>query len=87
MSQACLSVPVATLVLTLRSPADDKKDGKHTGNFDDPRVALIDVEPTEIRVFKADGKLKLLAHTAKAAVTGDVASGGTMFSINKQEVS
>ena len=27
----------------------DLKDGKHTGNWDDPRVAVIQVVPSELR--------------------------------------
>jgi general stress protein 26 len=27
-------------------------DGKHTGNYDDPRVAAIQVKPTEIRYVR-----------------------------------
>lgn len=40
----------------------------------------------EIRYFKADGKLSYLIETAKAAVSGDAASGGKMVIINHDEI-
>ncbi|UZJ56292.1 hypothetical protein CBS101457_005612 [Exobasidium rhododendri] len=71
---------------SLKAWFDDKKDGKHTGDENDPRVALIDVTPEEIRLFKADGKLSYLVETAKAAVSGEPASGGKMLTISHEEI-
>ncbi|KAN0062693.1 hypothetical protein ACQY0O_004888 [Thecaphora frezii] len=70
----------------LKAWFDDKKDGKHTGDHDDPRVVLLDVVPEEIRYFKADGKIKALAETAKAAISGHAASPGKLVIITKDEV-
>ncbi|PWN47468.1 hypothetical protein IE53DRAFT_390402 [Violaceomyces palustris] len=71
---------------SLKAWFDDRKDGKHTGDENDPRVALMDVYPSEIRYFKADGKLKYLAETAKAAVSGGVASPGKLVVITSDEI-
>lgn len=71
---------------SLKAWFDDKKDGKHTGDENDPRVALIDVKPDEIRYFKADGKISFLLETAKAAVSGEPASGGKLVIIDADEI-
>ncbi|SNX82014.1 related to blue-light-inducible Bli-3 protein [Melanopsichium pennsylvanicum] len=71
---------------SLKSWFDDKKDGKHTGDHNDPRVVLLDVQPEEIRVFKADGKLKALGEMAKAAVSGHAASAGKLLILTSQEI-
>ncbi|MCO5599751.1 hypothetical protein L7F22_053858 [Adiantum nelumboides] len=71
---------------SLKAWFDDKKDGKHTGDENDPRVALIDVHPEEIRLFKADGKLRFLFETATAALSGEAASGGKMLIIDESEL-
>ena len=65
---------------------DDKKDGKHTGDHNDPRVVLLDVQPEEIRIFKADGKLSQLGLMAKAAVSGHAASPGKLIILTSQEI-
>ncbi|UTT89765.1 hypothetical protein NDA17_006722 [Ustilago hordei] len=65
---------------------DDKKDGKHTGGHNDPRVVLLDVQPEEIRIYKADGKLAQLGQMAKAAVSGHTASPGKLLILTGQEI-
>merc|ERR1712003_535031 len=69
-----------------RDQAKDKKDGKHTGDHSDPRVVMLDVQPEEIRIFKADGKLSALAQTAKAAISGHAASPGKLLILTSQEI-
>ncbi|KAK0544132.1 hypothetical protein OC846_005609 [Tilletia horrida] len=65
----------------------DKSDKPgHTGSHDDARAVLIEVHPEEIRVFKAHGKLKFLAETAKAAVSGQAAAGGQLITITSDEL-
>ncbi|EPQ26767.1 uncharacterized protein PFL1_05746 [Pseudozyma flocculosa PF-1] len=71
---------------SLKAWFDDKKDGKHTGDHDDPRVVLLDVVPEEIRYFKADGKVKALAETAKAAISGHAASPGKLVILTSDEI-
>ena len=71
---------------SLKAWFDDKKDGKHTGDHNDPRVVLLDVHPDEIRIFKADGKLSAWAQTAKAAISGHAASPGKLVIITSQEI-
>ncbi|PWY99936.1 hypothetical protein BCV70DRAFT_161455 [Testicularia cyperi] len=70
----------------LKAWFDDKKDGKHTGDHDDPRVVLLDVHPQEIRYFEADGKISALAQTAKAAISGHAASPGKLIILSQQEI-
>ncbi|KAJ1025227.1 hypothetical protein NDA16_002731 [Ustilago loliicola] len=71
---------------SLKAWFDDKKDGKHTGDHNDPRVVLLDVQPEEIRIFKADGKLSQLGQMAKAAVSGHAASPGKLIILTSQEI-
>lgn len=71
---------------SLKAWFDDKKDGKHTGDHNDPRVVLLDVQPEEIRIFKADGKLAALGQMAKAAVSGHAASPGKLLILTSQEI-
>lgn len=65
----------------------DKRGGEYTGDHNDPRVALLQVVPNEIRYWKADGKLKALAQMAKAAVSSDVAAPGQLIVITQDEIS
>lgn len=44
------------------------------------------MHPEEIRFFKADGKLQFLYETAKAAVSGEAASGGKLLIITEDEL-
>lgn len=71
---------------SLRAWFDDKKDGKHTGDHNDPRVVLLDVHPEEIRFFKADGKLSALTQMAKAAMSGEAASPGQLIILDQDEI-
>lgn len=65
---------------------DDKKDGVHTGDNNDPRVSLIDVHPEEIRYYTTSGKLTFLKEVAQAAMSGDVASPGHLVILSKDEI-
>ncbi|CAD6930048.1 unnamed protein product [Tilletia caries] len=65
---------------------DRGSEPEHTGKHDDPRAILIEIHPEEIRAFKAHGKLKFLAETAKAAVSGDAAAGGQLITITEDEL-
>ncbi|PWN97542.1 hypothetical protein FA09DRAFT_339045 [Tilletiopsis washingtonensis] len=71
----------------LKAWFDNKKDGKHTGDENDPRVALIDVHPTEIRLYNSEGKFSTAISAAKAAVTGGVAAPGKLIILNESELS
>merc|ERR1712137_405791 len=64
----------------------DLGDGKHTGNYDDPRVSAIQVKPTEIRYWHAKGKVTQALDVAKAKVTGDAAAPGVLRVINAEEL-
>lgn len=61
-------------------------DGKHTGNYDDPRVSAIQVKPTEIRYWNAKSNLSQTMDIAKAKLTGDVAAPGVLRVINDEEL-
>lgn len=65
---------------------DNKRDGKHTGSHDDPRVVMLDVHPSEVRYFKADGRIKAAVNIAKAAVSGEAASPGKLVVISEDEI-
>lgn len=65
---------------------DDKKDGTHTGDENDPRVTLLDVHPEEIRYYSQNGKFAFLKDVAKAAVSGGVASPGQLVIITSDEI-
>ncbi|MBW0469974.1 hypothetical protein O181_009689 [Austropuccinia psidii MF-1] len=61
-------------------------DGKHTGNYDDPRVSAIQVQPTEIRYWHAKNKLSQGVEVAKAKLTGNAAAPGVLRVINDKEL-
>ncbi|PLW42486.1 hypothetical protein PCASD_04634 [Puccinia coronata f. sp. avenae] len=61
-------------------------DGKHTGNYDDPRVAAIQVKPTEIRYWNAKSKISQTMDVAKAKITGNAAAPGVLRVINNNEL-
>ncbi|CEH11827.1 Pyridoxamine 5'-phosphate oxidase-like, FMN-binding domain [Ceraceosorus bombacis] len=64
----------------------NKKDDKHDGTANDPRVGFIEVHPDEIRYFKSDGALKTAIDAAKAALTGGVAAPGSLIIITQEEL-
>lgn len=65
---------------------DDKKDGVHTGDENDPRVSLLDVHPDEIRYYTTSGKLTFLKEVASAALSGGVASPGHLVILSSDEI-
>lgn len=64
----------------------DLGDGKHTGNYDDPRVSAIQVKPTEIRYWHAKSKLSQTVEIAKARVTGNTAAPGVLRVLDSSEL-
>ncbi|KAL9937687.1 hypothetical protein V8E36_003232 [Tilletia maclaganii] len=64
----------------------NKRNEREDGTHEDPRAVLLHVIPDEIRAFHAHGKLKFLAETAKAAVSGDATAGGQLISITSDEL-
>jgi hypothetical protein len=65
----------------------DLGDGVHKGDFNDPRVSIIEVIPDEIRFwYPTKGKIGLAVDIAIAAVTGNAAAPGKMHTITKEEV-
>ncbi|KAK4057246.1 hypothetical protein OIO90_001743 [Microbotryomycetes sp. JL221] len=65
----------------------DLGDGKHTGNYDDPRVAVIRVEPAEIRYWYATkGTIGQAIDVAKGALTGETAAPGVLRVIGEQDL-
>lgn len=71
---------------TLSAWFGDLGDGKHHGDYDDPRVAAIQVKPTEIRYWKAKGKVAQAMDIAQAKISGNVATPGVLRVINKDEL-
>jgi hypothetical protein len=66
----------------------DLKDGVHKGDKDDPRVAVIEVIPDEIKywITKHSSALRT-AQVAFGAATGKATSPGELRIISKEEVS
>ncbi|KAJ7072369.1 hypothetical protein C8F01DRAFT_1103761 [Mycena amicta] len=65
----------------------DLKDGVHTGKVDDPRIALIEVIPDEIRYWvSTKGVVGRAADTAMSFVTGKASVPGEIRTINQAEI-
>ncbi|KAG8705835.1 hypothetical protein FRC12_009206 [Ceratobasidium sp. 428] len=65
----------------------DLGDGVHKGDENDPRVVIIDVNPSEIRYwYSTRTKVGAAIEVATSAVTGNVASPGELRTITKQEL-
>ncbi|KAF8160678.1 hypothetical protein B0H34DRAFT_795562 [Crassisporium funariophilum] len=66
----------------------DLKDGVHKGDANDPRVAVIQVVPDEIRYwYPTKGKVGRAMEIATDALTGKTSSPGELRTITKQEIS
>lgn len=66
----------------------DLKDGVHKGDEHDPRVAIIEVIPDEIRYFSATkGTVGRALETGISVVTGGVSVPGELRTITSSEVS
>ncbi len=66
----------------------DLGDGVHKGDRNDPRVAVIEVIPDEIRYWIATrGKVGQAVDIAVSAATGKTAAPGELRTITKDEVS
>lgn len=65
----------------------DLKDGVHHGDVYDPRVALVEVIPDEIRYWIATkGVISRTVESGIGAVTGKVACPGEIRTITQSEV-
>ncbi|GAA5866956.1 hypothetical protein JCM1840_005919 [Sporobolomyces johnsonii] len=65
----------------------DKKDGVHTGEPEDPRVAVLEVIPSEIRYWvKTRTSLGQTVEVLKGAVTGETASPGHLRVISAKDL-
>jgi general stress protein 26 len=65
----------------------DKGDGVHTGGPEDPRMAVIEVIPDEIRHYHQErSSLGVLGEVVAATITGNTASPGSIRTITKQEL-
>ncbi|KAI0369680.1 hypothetical protein BV20DRAFT_346240 [Pilatotrama ljubarskyi] len=65
----------------------DLGDGVHKGDQNDPRVAVIEVIPDEIRYWIATrGKVGQAMDVAVSAVTGKTAAPGELRTITKDEI-
>ena len=66
----------------------DLGDGVHKGDQNDPRVAIIEVVPNEIRYWMATrGAIGQTVDVAVSAITGKTAAPGELRTITKDEVS
>jgi len=65
----------------------DLGDGIHKGNEEDPRVSVLEINPTEIRFWKAtSGSIGRAASVVKGAVTGKTSVPGNIVTITPQEI-
>jgi len=65
----------------------DLGDGIHKGDQHDPRVAVIEVIPNEIRYWKAtSGLIGRTVDVAVSAVSGKTAAPGDLVTISKDEI-
>jgi len=65
----------------------DLGDGKHTGNYDDPRVSVIQVTPQEIRYWiKTSTAVGMAYEVTKGAITGSVAAPGALKVVTASEL-
>ena len=70
-----------------REAFGDLGDGVHKGDQHDPRVALIEVVPDEVRYWVATrGALGRAVDVAVSAVTGKGAAPGELRTLSKDEV-
>lgn len=79
---------VFTVSFRLSAWFGDLKDGVHKGDENDPRVAIIEVIPDEIRYWIATkGTVGRALETGIHAVTGGVSVPGELRTITSAEVS
>ncbi|KAI0746030.1 hypothetical protein C8Q76DRAFT_47830 [Earliella scabrosa] len=65
----------------------DLGDGVHKGDQNDPRVAIIEVVPNEIRYWMATrGAIGQTVDVAVSAITGKTAAPGELRTITKDEI-
>lgn len=64
----------------------DLGDGIHKGDENDPRVALIEVVPYEVRYWLASSSISSSVQEIASAVRGKVAIPGELRTITKQEI-
>ena len=77
------------LNLLLRTAAwfGDLGDGIHKGDQNDPRVAVIEVIPDEVRFWiSTESAVAKAANIVTSAVTGKVAAPGDLCTLTKAEV-
>jgi hypothetical protein len=90
----CISAPtiddppsLTLLPSSIASYFGDLGDGIHKGDENDPRVALIEVVPDEVRYWLANSSISSGVQEIASAVRGKVAISGELRTITKQEVS
>ena len=73
---------------TIKAWFGDKGDGVHTGGPEDPRMAVLEITPDEIRHYHQQrSSLGVLGEVVAATVTGNTASPGSIRTITRQELS
>ena len=77
---------VADFVYSIGSYFGDLGDGIHKGDENDPRVAIIEVVPDEIRYWLASS-LPVAAQEVASKIQGKVNVPGELRTITKAEVS
>lgn len=73
---------------TIKAWFGDKGDGVHNGEPSDPRMAVLEVVPDEIRHYHQErSALGVVGEVIAATVTGNTASPGSIRTITRQELS
>ncbi|TIB98118.1 hypothetical protein E3Q18_02161 [Wallemia mellicola] len=72
---------------SLKAWFGDLKDGKHTGDKDDPRIMVIVVKPESLHFWhNTSSKIGFAYEVVKGAVTGETAAPGELITIEHDEI-
>lgn len=72
---------------TIKAWFGDKGDGIHTGEPSDPRMAVLEVVPDEIRHYHQErSTLGVIGEVVAATVTGNTAAPGSIRTITRQDL-
>ena len=87
MRQLAYCIGVVLMELSITGYIGDLKDGVHKGDKDDPRVAVIEVIPDEIKywISKHSSAVRA-AQVAASAAMGKCIAPGELRIITKEEV-
>lgn len=72
---------------TIKAWFGDRGDGIHTGGPEDPRMAVLEVVPDEIRHYHQEkSTLGFVGEVVAATVTGNTAAPGSIRTITREDL-